>query len=122
MGSIRKDNYNEAVEGFSKAFNSLLVLFNGVHHHYHYHNHYHHGFCLAKTHEGTREMALWLRAVACLLEDLGLISNAHKWFTTSYNLSSRGSETLFLFPLAQGIYVVHKYTYKQNTYKHKIII
>jgi hypothetical protein len=60
------------------------------------------------------EMAQQLRALAALPENLDLISSTHLWLTIVYN-----SNALFWPLRIPDVYVVHRYTYRQNTHTHK---
>lgn len=54
---------------------------------------------LKMMHLGAREMVQELRALAALPGDLSLLPSNHvRWFTTTYNTSSREYGTLFWLP------------------------
>lgn len=64
-------------------------------------------------------MEQWLRGLAGLPADPGLIHSTH-WEAYNYlNTSFRGSHALFQPLLPPVIHVVNRHTYKQNTHTHK---
>lgn len=59
-----------------------------------------------------REMAQWLKILATLSEDLGLISSKYGWLTIVCNSTSRGCDILFWPLRAPGMNMVHIHTGK----------
>ena len=65
-------------------------------------------------------MALWLRALAALSEDLHLVPSIHMVVTVMCKSSSRVSNAIFWPRQAPGRQVMYRHTHKQSTHTHKI--
>lgn len=66
------------------------------------------------------EMVQWLRVLAALLEDMGLILSTYMEAPTVYNSSSDESYILFGTPQAPDTHVVYRYTCRQKIHIHKL--
>lgn len=64
----------------------------------------------------SREMAQRLRTLAILTEDPGSISTPTCPLTIIYNASPRKSYVLFWPCWAQGMYMLHRHTGRQNSH------
>lgn len=62
------------------------------------------------------EMGQWVKALAAFLDTWVQSPAPTQLLTTISNFSSRGYNVLFWPPRATGTYVVHRYTWRQNTH------
>lgn len=83
-------------------------------------NSYHPEAGKADTEENQLRLAQWLRTLAVLPEEQGLIPSTHRSTNNHFNSSFRGSDSVFCSPGMHCMDMMPRHEYMQHTDAHKI--